>query len=137
MHDQCPVTAFETEQLDVALNAARMATWALDLASNPLVTSDICRSDYGWRSSEPFTYDDMLHLIHPDDRERSSTKVAEAFAARQDLEIEYRVIRPDGDTVWILVRGRGEYGADGAPPERWASLSTSPRASAPRRDKSR
>ena len=109
------VDRLKTEQLDVALNAARMGTWALDVTSDQLVTSEICRRDYGWLSSEPFTFADMLQLIHPDDRERRSRMVAEAFATRQDLEVEYRVIRPDGEIVWLLVRGRGEYGADGAP----------------------
>ncbi|MDP3736057.1 MAG: HWE histidine kinase domain-containing protein [Hyphomonadaceae bacterium] len=109
------VDRLKTEQLDVALNAARLGTWALDLQSNELITSDICRRDYGWLSSAPFTYDDMLELVHPDDRERRNQKIAEAFAMRQDLEVEYRVIRPDAEIVWMLVRGRAEYGADGSP----------------------
>jgi PAS domain S-box-containing protein len=109
------VDRLKTEQLDVALNAARLGTWALDLQSNELITSDMCRRDYGWLSSAPFTYDDMLQLIHPDDRKRRNQKIAEAFATRQDLDLEYRVIRPDGEVVWMLVRGRGEYADDGTP----------------------
>jgi two-component sensor histidine kinase/PAS domain-containing protein len=105
----------KTEQLDVALNAARLGTWALDSATGELVTSEVCRSDYGWTSDAPFTYPDMLALIHPDDRERRERLINAAFAARQDLDVEYRVVRPDGETVWLLVRGRGEYDAAGKP----------------------
>jgi two-component sensor histidine kinase len=63
-------------------------------------------------------------------------KVEEAFAARQDLDVEYRVIRPDGEIVWLLVRGRGEYGADG-PPIRalGVSLDITPRKRAEARQK--
>lgn len=109
------VHRLKTEQLDVAISAARLGLWALDLQNGALATSDICRQDYGWLSSEPFTYDDLKNLVHPDDRARRDRMVEEAFANRQDLEVEYRVIRPDGETVWIHVRGRAEYGPDGAP----------------------
>ncbi|HEV7691093.1 MAG TPA: HWE histidine kinase domain-containing protein [Hyphomonadaceae bacterium] len=108
------VDYLKTEQLDVALNAARLGTWAIDMRTTELVTSDLCRRDYGWLSDEPFTYQDLSNLIHPEDREMRNRKVEEAFASRQDLDVEYRVIRPDGETVWLLVRGRGEYGADGS-----------------------
>jgi two-component sensor histidine kinase len=109
------VDRLKTIQLDIAINAARLGAWALDSATGELVTSDVCRSDYGWTSDAPFTYPDMLALIHPADRERRERLVAQAFAARQDLDVEYRVNRPDGETVWLLVRGRAEYGADGQP----------------------
>jgi two-component sensor histidine kinase len=105
----------KTEQLDVALIAARLGTWSLDLQTGELTTSDLCRRDYGWLSDAPFTYADLLELVHPDDRERRDAKAAEAFAKREDLDVEYRVVRPDGEVVWILVRGRGEYGDDGTP----------------------
>ena len=103
------------ERLEVALKAARMGTWAIDLRTDEFTMSDICRKDYGWVSPEPMTYLDLLKLIHPDDREMREEMVTRAFMQREDLEVEYRVIRPDGETVWILVRGRAEYDAKGAP----------------------
>lgn len=39
----------------------------------------------------------------------------QALAMRQDLEVEYRIIRPDGEIAWMLVSGRAEYNADGNP----------------------
>jgi PAS domain S-box-containing protein len=103
------------QQLEVALDAARMGTWELDLKTNKLTTSDVCRKDYGWLSPQPMTYRDLLALVHPDDRQHRNKNIGEAFALGQDLEVEYRVIRPDGDIVWMLVRGRAEYNAEGAP----------------------
>lgn len=105
----------KTEQLDVALNAARLGTWALDFVTGEFVTSDVCRQDYGWASDEPFTYPAMLNLIHPDDRDRRERQVAEALANREDLEIEYRITQPAGDIIWMMVRGRAEYDQDGQP----------------------
>lgn len=103
------------QQLEVALQAARMGTWAIDLATNELTTSELCRKDYGWPPSQPMTYDDLLGLIHPDDRKMRVELIQRAFAARDDLEVEYRVNRPDGEIVWILVRGRADYLEDGTP----------------------
>jgi PAS domain S-box-containing protein len=106
----------ETEaKLEVALKAARMGTWEIDFTTNALTTSELCRKDYGWPPTEPMTYEDLLGLIHPADRERRVHEITKALSAREDLEVEYRVIRPDGETVWILVRGRSEFAEDGTP----------------------
>jgi PAS domain S-box-containing protein len=105
----------QAEQLDVAISAAQLGLWALDLRTNMLTTSEVCRRDYGWLSPEPFTLEALLGLIHPEDRPRRDRMVAEAFATGRDLQIDYRVIRPDGETVWMHVRGRAEYDPDGTP----------------------
>jgi PAS domain S-box-containing protein len=102
-----------TDQLDVAVVAAHLGIWSLDLETSTLTTSESCRKDHGWLSSEPFTRAAMLAMVHPDDVERRTRKVEEALATRQDLEVEYRVIRPDGEIVWMFVRGRTEYSVDG------------------------
>ena len=105
----------KTEQLDLAVNAARLGTWTLDVKTRAIVTSDLCRRDYGWAPDNPFTYDDLLGLIHPDDRARRDRLVTHAFATGEDLDIEYRIIKPDGDMAWILVRGRAQFDASGVP----------------------
>lgn len=110
-----PVLRQTEQQLEVALQAARMGTWAIDLATNELTTSELCRKDYGWPVSQPMTNDDLLSLIHPEDRKMREELIRAALAARRDLEVEYRVIRPDGEVAWILVRGRADYDADGRP----------------------
>lgn len=110
-----PVLRQTEQQLEVALQAARMGTWAIDLATNELTTSELCRKDYGWPLDRTMTHDDLLGLIHPDDRQKREELILAAMTARQDLEVEYRVIRPDGEVVWILVRGRADYDADGRP----------------------
>ncbi len=110
-----PVLRQTEQQLEVALQAARMGTWAIDLATSELTTSELCRKDYGWPLDQPMTNHDLLSLIHPDDRRMREEKIVAALTARRDLEVEYRVIRPDGEVVWILVRGRADYDAQGRP----------------------
>ena len=103
----------KAEQLDVAIAAAHLGLWTLDFETNTLTTSESCRKDHGWQSSEPFTREAMLALVHPDDRPMRTRTVEESIANRTDLEVEYRIIRPDGEIVWMLVRGKSEFASDG------------------------
>lgn len=57
---------------------------------------------YGW-----------VENVHPQDREKSIAIYQEAFAARRDFEMEYRLRRKDGEYRWILVSGRPVYDAPG------------------------
>lgn len=44
--------------------------------------------------------------VHPDDREEVAGALREAVNMSADLNIEYRVVHPDGSTHWILVNGK-------------------------------
>ena len=53
-------------------------------------------------------------LIHPDDRGRADRIYAEALANRAPFEVEMRFRHKDGSYRWVMERGRGLFGADGA-----------------------
>ncbi|MCB0165862.1 MAG: PAS domain-containing protein [Anaerolineae bacterium] len=46
-------------------------------------------------------------MIHPDDRDKATHQVAR-FAEGQDSEVEYRLIRADGQIIWVRDSGRVE-----------------------------
>ena len=52
--------------------------------------------------------------IHPEDRDRITAATAKALADERPLRTEYRLLRPDGVVVWVLVYAVGWYSADGA-----------------------
>lgn len=52
------------------------------------------------------TYDSV---IHPDDREMVSQRVRQAVAGRRSFEIEYRVVRADGQIRHVWERGQAIY----------------------------
>jgi PAS domain S-box-containing protein len=52
-------------------------------------------------------------VIHPDDRDYVERSVAEAVDARRPFNLEYRIVRRDGEVRWVLERGQAEDGADG------------------------
>lgn len=47
-------------------------------------------------------------VIHPDDRELASTQAAQ-LAQGQNSEVEYRMIRADGETIWVRDSGKVQF----------------------------
>ncbi len=45
-------------------------------------------------------------VIHPDDRDRVACEIDAQIEHQDDFACEYRIVRADGSTVWILERGR-------------------------------
>jgi PAS domain S-box-containing protein len=103
------------ERQSFTLKAARVGSWTLDLTDMRLSASDICKRNFGREPSAPFTYDDLIHSIVPDERARMQLSVKEAIDGHTDYEHEYRIVTPSGDTRWILARGRPHYDAHGRP----------------------
>jgi PAS domain S-box-containing protein len=52
-------------------------------------------------------------VIHPDDREQVERSVAQAVHARIPFNLEYRILRRDGEVRWVLERGQAQDGGDG------------------------
>ena len=51
----------------------------------------------------------FVQLIFPDDLEESQAKVEEALRKKKSFDIEYRMVRKNGQVVWVNERGRGIY----------------------------
>ncbi len=54
-------------------------------------------------------------LIVAEDRAAVAAQVANAVALRREFEVEYRLLRSDGQIAWALEKGRASYDAYGAP----------------------
>ncbi|MGU3496313.1 PAS domain-containing protein [Xanthobacteraceae bacterium A53D] len=103
------------ERLRFALKAGRMGSWSLDILSQRMVASDGCKENFGRPTSEPFTYEDLMAAVHPDDRARRDHAVADAIAHGGLLDVEYRLLTPNGEERWVQIRGQANYRADGSP----------------------
>lgn len=103
------------QQLEFALRAGRLGSWELDLATGQITTSEFCRTLFGLGPQDQFShYDDLLARVHPDDRLHRQQAVDHAVAAGEDLDVEYRTLRAEGEVGWVLARGRAVYD-DGRP----------------------
>ncbi|CAN7327070.1 PAS domain-containing protein [Phenylobacterium sp. LjRoot225] len=104
------------QQLELALRAGRLGNWALDLASGRMMASELFRENFGLGAHDAFDrYASLVARVHPEDRARQKRAMDVAIAKRTDLESEYRTITPDGETRWVLMRGRAAYDDDGQP----------------------
>lgn len=94
------------ERLQFALSAGRLGAWELDVEHRAYEASDICKANYGRTPDQPFTYEDLVASIHPEDRQRMLAAIEEAVRTGAEYDIEYRVVYSSGETHWVHARGR-------------------------------
>jgi PAS domain S-box-containing protein len=91
----------------LALTAARMGVWELDLATDRLDWSDSLAAIFGLSGAHvPTTNSEFTAVIHPDDRAGTREGLERAIRERTDLVNEFRTIWPDGTVHWIAGRAR-------------------------------
>mgnify|MGYP006179189903 CR=1 FL=1 len=61
------------------------------------------------------TVEGFAELVHPQDRERVSQAIERALEDGLPYEIEFRIVRPDGEIRWIANRARTDYDREGRP----------------------
>jgi len=108
----------QEETLRLAIDAADVGTWDLDLDTGALTWSDRCYQMFGLKPGEPVDTETAYALIHPADaaRVRDATERAMDPAIRADYAVEYRAIgRDDHLERWLGVKGKVFFGDDGKP----------------------
>jgi PAS domain S-box-containing protein len=100
--------------LQTALNAGHLGALELHLPEFELEASDTCKTFFGRRPEDPFTYQELLAAIHPDDRARRQEVLDRSIKSGKDYSFEYRNIWPDGSIHWVDVRARAVRRPDGS-----------------------
>ncbi len=102
--------------LDLALDAARLATWEWFVPEGRVVWSDRMYALYGYAPGEVEpTLAVCLSHIHPDDRAAVEQALARSTAGEPTCEVEFRIVPAGGGERWVEVRGRFTYDDGGAP----------------------
>jgi len=101
------------ERLRVALNAAQLGAWEVDLATNQVTCTPICRGNFGLPTDAEINYETLFDLIHAEDREAVRSAMDEAVRTKDGFRVEYRVTWPDGREHWILTSGRASQDGSG------------------------
>ncbi len=98
----------------MALTAAQMGVWTLDLA-----TERIEWSPEVYRIVNLDEFDGRLEtwsrLVHPDDWPQLKSRFDEALKYRMPFSAEFRIIRPGGDIRWLANVAQLECDASGKP----------------------
>ena len=98
------------ERLSLALKAASMVgIWDGDLEVGLIYGDPNFARIYGVDpevAAEGQPMEHYLGLIHPEDAPAARAELENLFAAGEDFSHEHRIVRPDGETCWVVARGR-------------------------------
>ncbi|MEO8140606.1 MAG: PAS domain-containing protein, partial [Gemmatimonadota bacterium] len=105
-----------TQQLQLALGAARMGVWRWDLQTKVVTTlqggGPVSGLPDGLR---PIEMDAVGALVHPDDRAAAGAIVRQALKTGQPCRAEFRVVVPDRGVRWVSALGQCTCDAAGKP----------------------
>jgi PAS domain S-box-containing protein len=94
--------AASEHKLRLGLMAANLGTWRYDVDTRAFEADNVTRSMHGVGPDRVVkTLDDALRHVHPFDREDIQQAFVRASNPDMSHRLEYRVIRPDGETRWI------------------------------------
>ena len=104
------------ERLDLAQRAGRIGSFEWNIRTGAVSWSLTKEELYGLPAGGfGGRYEDWIHAVHPDDRDRAEADRRRAVAEGTELDSEFRIVRPDGETRWIASKGKVFYARDGEP----------------------
>ena len=103
------------EDLQLALDAARLGTFYADWPLDKIIWNETCRSHFFVESDVEVDIQLFYSLLHPEDRLATRRAVEQAMSERSLYDVEYRTVAADGRVRWVNAVGRVYYGQDGAP----------------------
>jgi len=99
------------ERLSLAASAAEAGLWIMNMEEGVVWATQKLRDLLQFAPDEELHFERFLIAIHPDDRERVRGLVRQSLERHEALDIEYRIMRPDGIIRWISSRGSPLSGA--------------------------
>ena len=104
-----------------AVDAAQMGTWSWD-GQTARWDDRLCRI-YGIDPKDaPTSRGAIVELAHPDDRLRIAARLAEFARTRAYEDLEYRIVRPDGEIRHLISSGTILHGKGGSPAESYGAV---------------
>lgn len=102
-------------RLRLALDAARMGLWDWDVVTGELVWDERSAALYGTTLAESTgTIADVDARVHPEDLPAVRAELAAAIEQAGAVDVEFRVVWPDGSVRWLYGRGQALVDETGA-----------------------
>jgi len=103
-------------RLSVAQSVARMGFLDWNLETNGIELSDMIYELLGIEPRDGgYTVNDIVALIHPDDRDFVKENLDLAVHGKKNYDIEHRMVQSDDTIVWVHARGELFLEPDGNP----------------------
>jgi PAS domain S-box-containing protein len=111
IHDQriaAAATARIAERLGLAMEAGETGTFEVYPYTGESIWSDQCRAILGVPKTSEAGIESMMQVVHPIDRHRLKDfmQLMRSDEAPSRIDIEFRVLRPEGELHWIAAKGR-------------------------------
>jgi PAS domain S-box-containing protein len=95
------------ERLKLALAASNVGIWDIDLITGESYFSPHTYTLLGYRPLEVDPSDELWRsVIYPDDREWVTQRVRSFVTSGNNLDLELRAVRKDGEVIWINSKTR-------------------------------
>jgi PAS domain S-box-containing protein len=90
------------EQINVALSAAAISIWSMDIQTHNFTKSANLEALFGLdKDTFDHTYQAIFNCIHIQDQERVKQTYQQAIQDKEKFEIEFRVVLADGSIRWL------------------------------------
>lgn len=91
----------------LALEAAGTGTFRWDIRTDSITWDDVLERLFGLESPKTTrSLDQLLALVHPDDRQEIMRRCERCRSDGEDFETEFRVVWPGGKVRWFYGRGK-------------------------------
>ncbi len=102
------------EQRRLAIDLNQIGCWDFDIATGKAIWNE---NHYKLMGLDPLKHESCYSAwrerVHPDDLEWVEIAVITSLENCTLLDIEYRIVQPQGDIYWVLSKGRGIYDQSG------------------------
>ncbi len=103
------------EGFDIALHAAKLGSYDLDLKTMEMSSSDQCKINYGIDPEEAFTFKDLLETVMPEYKDYVQRQLTEAIENHTVYHAEYPISWSDKSVHWVRSAGKARYNYLGEP----------------------
>lgn len=90
----------DEERFRLAMQAGKMYAYEWDVASDRVIRSGDVAGVLGL-TGETSTRQQLMDSVHPDDKAQFASTITERTPENPNVQITYRVLRPDGSVVWL------------------------------------
>ena len=116
IHDREAALRDSEERLRLSLDASRMGVFDWNIQTGHVSADEQLYRLFGRsKSNSDPTFDSLMDLVHPEDRDELRKTVETALSDKKDFAFQFRVIWPNETVHYLASRGRGVYDALGKP----------------------
>ena len=99
------------ERLQLAADAAEVGMWMLDVEGGRFWVTERARRIFGYPPDTEITMDRFMESVHRTCRDPVREAVRRAVEEQEEVDIDYRIVLPDGGDRWVHSRGRLQPGS--------------------------